>query len=138
MLARRTRISIEAWDRGVSAAPVAAELMAEVLGWDDAQLEDEVDALPARVEAERRASWSRPTRGRRGAGPGARHRLSLVGRISRCGAPGQDAHAADEAPGPDVALSELDLDLRAGLRVGRHPDQQADGLVAAAAHGPAP
>ena len=28
VLARRTRISIEAWDRGVSAAPVAARLMA--------------------------------------------------------------------------------------------------------------
>ena len=35
VLARRTRISIEAWDRGVSAAPVTARLMAEVLGWDD-------------------------------------------------------------------------------------------------------
>ncbi len=34
VLARRTRISIEAWDRGVSAAPVAAALMAGVLGWD--------------------------------------------------------------------------------------------------------
>ena len=36
VLARRTRISIEAWDRGVSAAPVAAALMAKELGWDAA------------------------------------------------------------------------------------------------------
>ena len=33
VLARRTRISIEAWDRGVAAAPVVADLMAALLGW---------------------------------------------------------------------------------------------------------
>ncbi|MCS5714810.1 glycerol-3-phosphate dehydrogenase/oxidase [Herbiconiux sp. CPCC 205716] len=53
VLARRTRISIEAWDRGVSAAPVAARLMAGVLGWDDAQVEKEVAVYLERVEAER-------------------------------------------------------------------------------------
>ena len=52
VLARRTRISIEAWDRGVSAAPVAAALMAEVLGWDQARCDDEVTKYLARVEAE--------------------------------------------------------------------------------------
>ncbi len=52
VLARRTRISIEAWDRGVSAAPVAARLMAEVLGWSDAHRDDEVAKYLARVEAE--------------------------------------------------------------------------------------
>ena len=53
MLARRTRISIEAWDRGVSAAPVAAELMAVVLGWSREQRDKEVEHYLARVAAER-------------------------------------------------------------------------------------
>ena len=52
VLARRTRISIEAWDRGVSAAPVAAALMAEVLGWDDERAQSEVDHYLKRVTAE--------------------------------------------------------------------------------------
>jgi glycerol-3-phosphate dehydrogenase len=53
VLARRTRISIEAWDRGVSAAPVVASLMAGVLGWDTAREEREVALYLKRVEAER-------------------------------------------------------------------------------------
>ncbi|NQX36174.1 glycerol-3-phosphate dehydrogenase/oxidase [Herbiconiux sp. VKM Ac-2851] len=53
VLARRTRISIEAWDRGVSAAPVAARLMAGVLGWSDEQVEKEIAVYLERVEAER-------------------------------------------------------------------------------------
>ncbi len=53
VLARRTRISIEAWDRGVSAAPVAATLMAGVLGWSPTRTQDEVEKYLARVEAER-------------------------------------------------------------------------------------
>lgn len=52
VLARRTRISIEAWDRGISAAPVAANLMAGVLGWSKARTDDEVRKYIARVEAE--------------------------------------------------------------------------------------
>ncbi len=52
VLARRTRISIEAWDRGVSAAPVAAKLMAGVLGWDQARIDDEVNNYLKRVAAE--------------------------------------------------------------------------------------
>lgn len=52
VLARRTRISIEAWDRGVSAAPVAAKLMAEVHGWSDERTQSEVERYLARVEAE--------------------------------------------------------------------------------------
>ena len=52
VLARRTRISIEAWDRGVSAAPVAAELMAGVLGWDAARTSTEVERYVQRVDAE--------------------------------------------------------------------------------------
>jgi glycerol-3-phosphate dehydrogenase len=53
VLARRTRISIETFDRGVEAARPAAELMAEGLGWDDARLEREVDHYLRRVAAER-------------------------------------------------------------------------------------
>lgn len=53
VLARRTRISIEAWDRGVSAAPVAARLMAEVLGWDATRTDREIALYLERVEAER-------------------------------------------------------------------------------------
>jgi glycerol-3-phosphate dehydrogenase len=53
VLTRRTRISIEAWDRGVSAAPVAARLMGDVLGWSQTQVDNEVAHYLARVEAER-------------------------------------------------------------------------------------
>jgi glycerol-3-phosphate dehydrogenase len=55
MLARRTRISIETFDRGVAAAPAAAELMAGVLGWTPEQTEREVSHYRLRVEAERRS-----------------------------------------------------------------------------------
>jgi glycerol-3-phosphate dehydrogenase len=59
VLARRTRISIEAWDRGVSAAPVAARLMAEALGWSSEQETHEVGNYLKRVAAER-ASQNEP------------------------------------------------------------------------------
>lgn len=59
VLARRTRISIEAWDRGASAAPVAARLMAGVLGWDKAREKREVAYYLKRVAAER-ASQEQP------------------------------------------------------------------------------
>ncbi|HSE08163.1 MAG TPA: glycerol-3-phosphate dehydrogenase/oxidase [Nocardioidaceae bacterium] len=55
VLTRRTRISIETFDRGVRAAPVAAELMAGELDWDDTRREDEVDHYLRRVEAERQS-----------------------------------------------------------------------------------
>ncbi|GAB3135031.1 glycerol-3-phosphate dehydrogenase/oxidase [Marisediminicola antarctica] len=53
VLARRTRVSIEAWDRGVSAAPVAAALMARVHGWDQERVDMEVSNYLNRVAAER-------------------------------------------------------------------------------------
>ena len=53
VLARRTRISIEAWDRGVSAAPVAAGLMGAELGWDADRVELETKTYLDRVAAER-------------------------------------------------------------------------------------
>ena len=55
VLTRRTRISIETFDRGVSAAPAVARLMAEELGWDAARTADEVDHYLRRVEAERQS-----------------------------------------------------------------------------------
>ncbi len=59
VLARRTRISIESWDRGVSAAPVAARLMGETLGWDATRIELETNTYLKRVAAER-ASQEEP------------------------------------------------------------------------------
>jgi len=53
VLTRRTRISIEAWDRGVAAAPEVADLMAALLDWTDEVKKREVDRYLARVAAER-------------------------------------------------------------------------------------
>jgi glycerol-3-phosphate dehydrogenase len=53
VLTRRTRISIEAWDRGVAAAPEVADLIADLLGWTDDDKKNEVDRYLARVTAER-------------------------------------------------------------------------------------
>jgi glycerol-3-phosphate dehydrogenase len=53
VLTRRTRISIEAWDRGVAAAPVIADLIAGLLDWSEADKKREVDRYLARVAAER-------------------------------------------------------------------------------------
>jgi glycerol-3-phosphate dehydrogenase len=59
VLTRRTRISIEEWDRGTGSARDVAALMAGVLGWDDETIEREVDHYLLRVEAER-ASQRQP------------------------------------------------------------------------------
>jgi glycerol-3-phosphate dehydrogenase len=53
VFARRTHISIEMWDRGVTAAPHAAEIMGRALGWSDDQVRREVDHYLKRVQAER-------------------------------------------------------------------------------------
>lgn len=53
VLTRRTRISIETFDRGTLSARVCAELMAPVLGWDEHQIEKEIEHYEKRVEAER-------------------------------------------------------------------------------------
>jgi glycerol-3-phosphate dehydrogenase len=52
VLTRRTRISIEVFDRGVTAARPAAELMAGVLGWSPERVDQEVEHYQARVRAE--------------------------------------------------------------------------------------
>jgi glycerol-3-phosphate dehydrogenase len=53
VLTRRTRISIETVHRGAESAATTAELMARVLGWDEATRGREVANYLARVEAER-------------------------------------------------------------------------------------
>jgi len=53
VLTRRTRISIEAWDRGLASAEPAAKLMADVLGWDADTVKREVEIYRGRVTAER-------------------------------------------------------------------------------------
>jgi glycerol-3-phosphate dehydrogenase len=55
VLARRTRISIETWDRGLEAAEPAARRMAEALGGDAATTADELAVYRGRVAAERRS-----------------------------------------------------------------------------------
>ncbi len=52
LLTRRTRISIETFDRGVAAARDAAPLMGEVLGWDEDTVAREIEHYEARVAAE--------------------------------------------------------------------------------------
>ncbi|WP_051107888.1 glycerol-3-phosphate dehydrogenase/oxidase [Actinomadura atramentaria] len=53
VLARRTRISIETWDRGVGVAEEAADLVAPVLGWSKEQRDREIEYYRKRIEAER-------------------------------------------------------------------------------------
>ncbi len=53
ILARRTRISIETWDRGLAAAPEVATLVAPILGWGPADVDREVEHYQKRVAAER-------------------------------------------------------------------------------------
>ncbi|WP_181781252.1 glycerol-3-phosphate dehydrogenase/oxidase [Pseudonocardia pini] len=53
VLTRRTRTSIETFDRGLGAAQEAADLVAPVLGWTDEQKAKEVEHYQGRVAAER-------------------------------------------------------------------------------------
>jgi glycerol-3-phosphate dehydrogenase len=59
VMTRRTRISIETFDRGLAAAPDAARLLGGILGWTDDQIRREVEHYRLRVEAER-ASQEQP------------------------------------------------------------------------------
>ncbi|MEV0252062.1 glycerol-3-phosphate dehydrogenase/oxidase [Nocardia sp. NPDC050712] len=52
ILARRTRISIEYPHRGRDCAEEVAQLVAPMLGWDDADIEREIRTYLARVDAE--------------------------------------------------------------------------------------
>src|SRR5207302_6740215 len=53
ILTRRTRISIESWDRGIAAARDIAAVVQGPLGWDAATTQRELAHYEARVEAER-------------------------------------------------------------------------------------
>jgi glycerol-3-phosphate dehydrogenase len=53
VLARRTRVSFETFDRGVGSARPAAELMAGTLGWDSERIEREIAHYTAQIAAER-------------------------------------------------------------------------------------
>jgi len=52
ILARRTRISVDTWDRGAAAAQEVADLVAPLLGWDETAIGNEVEHYRARVKAE--------------------------------------------------------------------------------------
>ncbi|NAZ74424.1 FAD-dependent oxidoreductase [Kineococcus sp. T13] len=59
VLARRTRISIETYDRGTESAELVADLVGEALGWDAERRATEVKTYLERVAAER-ASQEQP------------------------------------------------------------------------------
>ena len=82
VLARRTRLSIETWDRAVGASRPAAEIVAPILGWDAATVDNEVEHYRQRVEAERYVADDARRRGGRPCAPeSARHqRLSATDR----------------------------------------------------------
>tara|TARA_B100000586_G_scaffold116801_1_gene84169 strand:+ start:115 stop:1305 length:1191 start_codon:yes stop_codon:yes gene_type:complete len=56
VLTRRTRLSVETWDRGTGPARQVAELMAQELGWGSATIDNEVDHYLWRVESERESN----------------------------------------------------------------------------------
>jgi glycerol-3-phosphate dehydrogenase len=53
ILTRRTRISIETFDRGLAAARATAAIVGPILGWDQAAIDREIEHYDARVSAER-------------------------------------------------------------------------------------
>jgi len=55
VLARRTHVSIETWDRGLSAADEVAELMAVPMRWKARQVARELENYRAEVAAERKS-----------------------------------------------------------------------------------
>lgn len=102
VLARRTRISIEAWDRGVSAAPVAAKLMQEALGWDDERTQREIDNYLKRVEAER-ASQEQPD-------DESADRIRLAAPDIQSGAHESDVSTAEDPQQPGESAAEASAD----------------------------
>jgi glycerol-3-phosphate dehydrogenase len=62
VLARRTHVSIETFDRGVSAAESVAQLLAGVHGWDDDTIKREIEHYHARVAAELESQQQRDDR----------------------------------------------------------------------------
>jgi glycerol-3-phosphate dehydrogenase len=56
VMLHRTRLVYEVRDRGLAALPEIAEVIAPLLGWDDATREAEIASYTARVEAEEAAA----------------------------------------------------------------------------------
>lgn len=56
LLVRRTRVAMEAGDGGCAAAVAVAELVADTLGWDEAQQREEVERFAVEVAADREAA----------------------------------------------------------------------------------
>ncbi|HEX5189473.1 MAG TPA: glycerol-3-phosphate dehydrogenase/oxidase [Streptosporangiaceae bacterium] len=110
VLARRTHISIETWDRGLSSAQEVAELMAGPMKWRTRQVTREIDHYRARIEAERKSQEADSDTDadaiRLGApeivpvivhGPGARGDGSQPGYAGAPGGAGSAAGAASDA-----------------------------------------
>jgi glycerol-3-phosphate dehydrogenase len=90
VLTRRTRISIETWDRGLAAAESAARLMGSVLDWDAATVLLEVEHYCARVAAERESQQQPDDRTADAARLGAPDvRMGAVHNESRAKGPGE-------------------------------------------------
>ena len=98
VLTRRTRISIEERDRGVTAAPVVAALMAPLLGWDAHRADRGGGELP---RAGRGGALGAGGPGRRG---GQRHPPRGPGAPAQLTQP--IAAAAREHPGTDLTGEE--------------------------------
>ena len=56
VMLRRTRLVYEVADRGLAAAPEIIDVIAPVLGWDDARRRRELDTYTQRCEAEAAAA----------------------------------------------------------------------------------
>lgn len=56
VLVRRTRVFMETPDHGLEAAPFAAKVVGEVLGWDDLRCKEEIERYRLEREADRRAT----------------------------------------------------------------------------------
>jgi glycerol-3-phosphate dehydrogenase len=80
LLTRRTRISIETFDRGIAAARDVAPLMGEVHGWDADTIAREIEHYEARVAAEIESQRMPDDRTADGARMGARD-VRVGGRV---------------------------------------------------------
>ncbi len=110
VLARRTRISIETFDRGTLSARRAAELMGGELGWDERAPRGRGRPLPAprRGGAAEPGEAHRPG-GRRGPGQGARGalgRLITSRQVRTRPSDGSAAKASNVAPAPTPLTNE--------------------------------
>jgi glycerol-3-phosphate dehydrogenase len=88
LLTRRTRISIETFDRGLTAARDVAPLMGEIHGWDDDRVADELAHYEARIAAETESQRMPDDRTADGARMGARDVRVGARRVRRDGAAG--------------------------------------------------